>query len=187
MHTRRMVSDLTICALFTALCAIGAFIKIPLPEPLVPFTLQTLFVMLSAVLIGRRAGVSLLAYLVLGLIGIPIFTQGGGPQYVLKPSFGYILGFFAAALVAGWLIDRLKAPTPSKMLACCLCGLVLEYLFGVVHLGLIQGLYLHSYNGLWSLLYTGMIMFIPTDVLSCVIAAFLGHKLRGRLKTAGLL
>lgn len=80
--------SLVYCALFTALIAVGAFIKIPIP--VVPFTLQYLFTMLAGILLGS---LSVLAYMILGLIGLPIFSEGGGIGYVFKPSFGYIIGF----------------------------------------------------------------------------------------------
>ena len=69
------------CGLFTALIAVGAFIKIPVP--VVPFTLQYLFTMLAGLLLGAHLGsLSVFAYMVLGLAGLPIFTEGGGLWYV---------------------------------------------------------------------------------------------------------
>lgn len=66
--------SLVYCALFTALIAVGAFIKIPIP--VVPFTLQYLFTMLAGILLGSRLGsLSVLAYMILGLIGLPIFQR----------------------------------------------------------------------------------------------------------------
>ena len=65
------------CGLFTALIAVGAFIKIPIP--VVPFTLQYLFTMLAGLLLGSRLGtLSVLSYMLLGLAGLPIFSEGGG-------------------------------------------------------------------------------------------------------------
>ena len=93
-------SSLVYCALFTALIAVGAFIKIPIP--VVPFTLQYLFTMLAGILLGSRLGsLSVLAYMILGLIGLPIFSEGGGIGYVFKPSFGYIIGFCVETFVTG--------------------------------------------------------------------------------------
>ena len=92
--------SLVYCALFTALIAVGAFIKIPIP--VVPFTLQYLFTMLAGILLGSRLGsLSVLAYMILGLIGLPIFSEGGGIGYVFKPSFGYIIGFCVGTFVTG--------------------------------------------------------------------------------------
>ena len=65
------------CGLFTALIAAGAFIKIPVP--VVPFTLQYLFTMLAGLFLGSRRGmISVVAYMLLGLAGLPIFSEGGG-------------------------------------------------------------------------------------------------------------
>ena len=90
------VQQLVLCATFTALIAIGAFIRIPVP--LIPFTLQLFFVTMAGFLLGPKTGtVSAGLYLGLGLVGLPIFAEGGGPTYVLKPTFGYIIGFVLAA------------------------------------------------------------------------------------------
>lgn len=68
--------NLMYCSLFTALIAVGAFIKIPIP--VVPFTLQFLFTTLAGLLLGSKMGaVSVIAYMVLGLVGLPIFSEGG--------------------------------------------------------------------------------------------------------------
>jgi len=95
-QSRSTARTLALCGLSVALIAAGAFIKIPLFG--VPFSLQTLFVMLSALLLGPgRSAAAAAAYMLIGLAGIPIFTGGGGPAYVLQPTFGYILGFIEQA------------------------------------------------------------------------------------------
>ena len=92
---RMKTKDLVLCAMFVALIAVGAFIKVPVP--VVPFTLQFLFTMLAGLLLGPGNGaLAVVIYIVLGLAGLPIFTQGGGPGYIFQPSFGYIIGFAAA-------------------------------------------------------------------------------------------
>ena len=96
LDTRQMI----LCALFTALIAVGAQIKVPLP--VVPFTLQFLFTTLAGLLLGGRLGaLSVAVYLVLGLVGAPVFTEGGGPAYLLKPSLGYLIGFMLGAWLTG--------------------------------------------------------------------------------------
>lgn len=92
MKKKFTTRDLILCALFTALSAIGAFIRIPVP--LVPFTLQITFTTLAGLLLGSKKGaISIAVYVLMGLIGIPVFTQGGGFSYVLKPSFGFFGSF----------------------------------------------------------------------------------------------
>lgn len=77
---------LALCALFTALIAVGAFIKVPIPVvpiPVVPFTLQLLFTTLAGLLLGARCGaLSVGVYILLGLMGLPIFAEGGGHAHL---------------------------------------------------------------------------------------------------------
>ena len=101
--------DLVLCAMFVALIAVGAFIKVPVP--VVPFTLQFLFTMLAGLLLGPVNGaLAVVVYIVLGLVGLPIFTQGGGPGYIFQPSFGYIIGFAVAAYVTGRIANEKSRP-----------------------------------------------------------------------------
>ena len=84
---RVKTKDRILCAMFVALIAIGAFLKIPVP--VVPFTLQFLFTTLAGLLLGGKKGcLSVCLYIILGLIGLPIFAQGGGIGYLFQPSFG---------------------------------------------------------------------------------------------------
>ena len=86
MKKKFTTRDLILCALFTALSAIGAFIRIPVP--LVPFTLQITFTTLAGLLLGSKKGaISVAVYVLMGLIGIPVFTQGGGFQLCAKTKF----------------------------------------------------------------------------------------------------
>ena len=88
--SKSTVYSLILCALFAALIAVGAFIKIPVP--FVPFTLQLLFTTLAGIVLGPKYGaLSVGVYILIGLCGVPIFTQGGGPAYVLQPTFGLSL------------------------------------------------------------------------------------------------
>ncbi|WP_151526299.1 biotin transporter BioY [Serinicoccus kebangsaanensis] len=73
----------------------------------VPITGQTLGVILVGSALGmRRGAAALTTYLLAGLAGAPVFAGGGGPAYVMQPSFGYIIGFVAAAAIAGWAAER---------------------------------------------------------------------------------
>ena len=76
--------DMILCAMFVALIAVGAFIKVPVP--VVPFTLQYLFTMLAGLLLGAKKGaLTVGVYILLGLFGLPIFAQGGGIGYIFQP------------------------------------------------------------------------------------------------------
>lgn len=104
--------DLVLFALFTALIAIGAFIRIPVP--FCPFTLQLLFTTLAGLLLGsRRGAASVAVYVFLGTIGLPVFTSGGGPSYIFQPTFGYLLGFIGGAGFDGIYCPPSSGPVPS--------------------------------------------------------------------------
>lgn len=100
MNQHDMTRNMVLAALFAALTAIGAFLQIPTGT--VPITLQFLFTALAGLLLGWKWGaVSQLLYVGIGLLGLPVFTQGGGIGYVLQPSFGFLLGLIPAAAVIG--------------------------------------------------------------------------------------
>ena len=114
---RKNLKTLTLAALFGALVYVATLL-IKIPVPVVPFTLQYLFTMLAGLILGPRLGtISVTAYMLLGLAGLPIFTEGGGLWYVLKPSFGYIIGFCIGTYVTGTLAARLKKRTVARYLA----------------------------------------------------------------------
>ena len=90
-RARSTVLPLVLTALFAALTAIGAFLRIPAGE--ISFTLQVFFTSMAGILLGPWWGAaSQVVYVLLGLIGLPIFTEGGGLMYLAKPSCGFLLG-----------------------------------------------------------------------------------------------
>lgn len=126
--TRRIIH----IAYFTALTAVGAFIRIPIGE--VAFSMQSFFVIMAGLIIGAVDGcIAQAAYMIIGLIGIPIFTQGGGFSYVLKPSFGYILGFCAGAFVSGAMLKLLGNNRTFKIWTAAICGLIPMYAIGCAY------------------------------------------------------
>lgn len=178
--------DIAQIALFAALTAVGAFIRVPLP--FVPFTLQTFFVALSGALLGARKGMmAQLLYVVIGLLGVPIFTKGGGLGYVFQPSFGYLVGFILSAWLTGRLVERLKELKILKVFACILAGLAVTYLLGVTHLYLISNLYLKNVMPLGKAIYYGFLVTIGGDLLTLYPASILVAKLKPVLERTGLI
>lgn len=168
--TRNMI----LMALFTALIAIGAFIKIPVP--VVPFTLQLLFTTMAGLLLGSRlGGASVLTYIILGLIGLPIFASGGGPGYIFNPSFGYLIGFWLGAKVTGWLSEN-KLDFTSLLLA-NFAGLLVVYACGMAYYYIIGNFVINKAIALWPLFLYGFVFAVPGDIFLCVAAALLGKKL----------
>lgn len=168
--------NMILCAMFVALIAAGAFIKIPVP--VVPFTLQYLFTMLAGLLLGAKRGfISVCIYIFLGLVGLPIFAQGGGIGYVFQPSFGYITGFAVGAFVTGMIANKSSKPGYKRLLAANLIGLGFVYLLGMVYYYLISNFYLGTPIGLWPLFLYCFILAVPGDILLCIVGAILGNRL----------
>jgi len=168
MNTR--TKNLTLAAMFAALTALGAFIKIPIPY--VPFTLQFFFCAFAGILLGSRLGMlSQIVYVAAGLSGIPIFANGGGPSYIFQPTFGYLIGFIFGAYVIGKITERFKELNLKRALAAILSGLFTIYLFGVPYLYLIYRFYLNDPKSVWWAVYWGFLTCIGGDlVLSCIVA-----------------
>lgn len=169
------IKDLTLVAVFTALITAGTFIRIPLP--LCPINLQPFFVILSGLVLGgKRGAASVAVYILLGLIGLPVFTNGGGVGYILQPTFGYMLGHLVGAFTAG-NIARNEKPSVARFTVAGLCGLAVVYVLGVSYFWCISRYYLGAQTSIRAILVSCFLLPFPKDVLLCVLAAFLGKRL----------
>lgn len=165
------------CSLFTALIAVGAFIKIP--APVVPFTLQFLFTTLAGLLLGSRKGaISVIAYMLLGLVGLPIFSEGGGLGYIFRPSFGYIIGFCLGTFVTGLIAERVKEKTFFRYLIANFTGLLIVYAVGMVYYYIICNYVINTPIALWPLFLYCFIMTVPGDICLCILSALLVKRVK---------
>lgn len=161
-------------ALLAALTAVGTFIKIPLGYSSI--TLQFFFTAMAGCLLGPYWGAaSQGVYVLLGLVGLPIFTLGGGFGYVLQPTFGFLLGLIPSALVIGLITG--KSLRPLRIILACAAGLATLYAVGLPYMGLILNVYLGKGWSLGRLLRDGMLLFLPGDALKIAVAAILFPKL----------
>lgn len=175
---RRVAAELAKCAIFVVLMVVSAFIKIPFP--LVPLTFQTVVAVLAGLLLGPLYGTAAVGvYIFMGLIGLPVFTSGGGFAYVVQPTFGYILGFAAAAFVAGALCGRGKAAqiTLRGALLASVAGFLVNYIVGVPYFLLIWHFYMHN-GGVWQAAVTYNLIYMPKDLALCLLAGFLAWRVR---------
>lgn len=176
---RNTIHKLVYCAMFTTLIAAGAFIKVPIP--VIPFTLQTFFVILSGALLGSKWGaISAGLYMMLGLIGLPIFTQGGGFWYVAKPTFGYIIGFCVGSYITGKIMETvtLEKLSHKRILFANFVGLLAIYLIGMVYFYFLSQFVLHTPITPWALFISCFVMVFPGDACLCVLAAVLTKRLK---------
>ncbi|MDO5397013.1 MAG: biotin transporter BioY [bacterium] len=178
-HSSR-IRKMAFCAVFTALIAVGAFIKIPVP--VVPFTLQLLFTTLAGMLLGAGGGaVSVLVYLIIGLAGVPVFTGGGGIGYVLQPTFGYLIGFCLGAALTGFIAGGGK-PTFKRMLCSAFAGLAVVYFCGMVYCYLISNYVIDSPIALKPLFIYCFVLAVPGDIALCIIASVIAKRIVPALK-----
>lgn len=165
------------CGLFTALIAIGAFIKIPIP--VVPFTLQYLFTMLAGLLLGSRLGtLSVLSYMLLGLAGLPIFSEGGGIWYVFKPSFGYIIGFAVGTFVTGWIAEQMEKKTITRYLIANLAGLFCVYAIGMIYYYIICNFVIDTPIAVGPLFLYCFVLAVPGDIALSILGAVVAKRVR---------
>lgn len=162
--------ELALVALFATLTAIGAFIEIPLP--LVPITLQTFFILLSGLILGSRlAALSLLCYLGMGSIGLPVFSGGqSGIGVIAGPTGGYLIGFLIAAFVVGLVSERYE-DIRMDVIAMGI-GIVCIYIPGILQLMNFTGM------GLERGLEVGIIPFIAGDIIKAALAVSIATRIR---------
>ncbi|MGI6365034.1 MAG: biotin transporter BioY [Bacillota bacterium] len=162
--------DITLIALLLAVTGILSLISIPLPFSPVPVTGQTLGVMLTGMLLSpRKAGLTMLAYLLLGAAGAPVFAGGtGGISIIAGPTGGYLLGFIPAAIVIAWLR---KGELPRQVMAIT-AGLLCTYVPGTIWLSSVTGL------GFQAALALGVLPYLPGDIFKAVISILAAAKLK---------
>jgi biotin transporter BioY len=162
--TASLAGDSFLILAFSFLTALSAKISFVIGP--VPFTMQTFAVLVSGFFLGSRKGaLSQLSYLFLGLAGLPWFSLGGGMAYLMSPTFGYILGFVAAAFLAGLFKESgLIKDFKSLFLMLLLCNAVI-YLPGLI--------WLSFFVGTSQVLALGLYPFILGDLIKLSLAALL--------------
>lgn len=150
-----------------ALVALAAQVAVYLPFNPVPVSGQTLAVLLVGALLGSRRGMlSLLVYLLEGAFGLPVFAGGvGGVVTLLGPTGGYLLGFVAAACLAGGLAERGWDRRVGTTLAAMALGSAVIDMVGVARLA--------AFTGLGDAVVLGLVPFVPGDVVKVLLAAAL--------------
>jgi biotin transport system substrate-specific component len=165
-------------ALFTVLTAVAAQISVPLPFTPVPFTFQPALVLVGAMALGARLGMtSQLLYLALGLAGAPVFAASpvlpSGVARLLGPTGGYLMAYPIAAFAAGWLAERGFDRRYATSVAAMACGLAIVFAGGVLWLGL----FTPASHGLAAALAAGFYPFVLGDAAKLLLAAGVMPKL----------
>lgn len=193
MKTRQMI----LCALFAALTAAGIFVRIPIPGTPMSFTLQTFFIFLAGLMLEPKyAVISQVVYAAIGLLGLPVFMNGGGVSYVLQPSFGFIIGFGVSAWLISLLVRKkiltfISQPKDAprlglyvKIAGYALMSLLVMYVFGITYMYLIMTLYMGKEITLDYLIFTANGIFILFDMLKFAIAIPLAIAVMKRMPSS---
>lgn len=162
---------LILCALFTALSAVLSQISIPIGP--VPINMTHISIFLAAGLLGAKYGaISQLVFVLLGLVGVPVFSGfTGGIQKLVGPTGGFIVGYIACAFVIGLLIDRFGSSAKALVLS-IYAGWLVTYVLGVIWFMIL------TKNSLTASLFTCVLPFLPGDVVKTVLCVVLLNKLR---------
>lgn len=176
---RIKTKDLTKTALLAALIAIGAFISIPIGP--IPFTLQNFFVFMAGLLLlPEYAALSVLSYVLLGLVGLPIFSGfKGGINYIFSPTFGFLIAFIIGAFVISKLAHGKTKFT--EILIALIIGEVIFYAIGLPYMYVILTKVVGTPMTASKVFTVGMIPFLIPDLAKAVIAALIAPKIRRAL------
>ena len=180
---RIRTADIVYCGMFASLMAVGAFIKIMIPIGVweVTFSLQFFFALLAGFLLGSRRGLAAVGcYLLIGLAGVPVFAHGGGLMYLMKPTFGFLIGFAAAAFVAGKIAETMPGSGFVKFLFAAFWGEMAYYLCGLVYYYLMFNFVVSKDVGIGfvELISVWFLSTVIPDFVLCVLAAGAAVRLR---------
>ena len=177
MNKKINVRALLFVALMSALISLTAMISIPSP---IPFTLQTFGVFFALFFLGGRLGsLSVLLYICIGALGIPVFSGfGGGIARLFDVGGGYIIGFLVGALLYWLLVAVLPKAAHFKILSSAIAMLSI-YLTGTVWY---FAVYLDGVGGIGAVLFATVLPFVIPDILKIALAYFLSKRLQRIIK-----
>ena len=173
MKSKLSIKDLCLIALFTAFTAVMAQLAIPLPLG-VPITLQTFAVCLVGIVLGSKKGfLSILIYILLGAVGVPVFAEfSGGLNNVFGATGGFILSFPAMAYIVGLGTEKTKKL--SGLILAMTIATIVNFLAGTIMFMFIMK------SDLWFTLSACVFPFIPGAIIKCAAAASLGKIIKKR-------
>lgn len=175
------IKNMTMVGVFVVLIAVGAFIKFPIW--FIPFSLQFIFTNLAGLILGKKYGaLAVIIYAIVGLLGVPIFTAGGGIGYVFQPSFGYIIGMAVGAFVVGHYTENRR--DLKSMIIGSLLNMTVIYAIGLPYLVLIINVYLSKAVALKTLVVSGFLITLPGDIVKCYISAIFTKKIDKHIRAS---
>lgn len=177
------VQSMVLCALFAALLCVLGPVSIPIGP--VPVTFHTFIVSLVGYILGSGYGaISTIIYLVIGMIGVPVFSGGtAGVAHIAGSTGGYLYGFIFLALLCGIRAFTKKQNTAVSYVILLLqgiVGLLLVYVLGTIQFCLV------TKNTVWQALSVCVIPFMAKDIISIFVACVLAKAIKRALNSAGI-
>ncbi len=174
--------NLTIIALMTAVTCILGPLSIAIPISPVPISFTNLAIYLTVMILGWKKGtVSYLVYLLIGLVGVPVFSSfTSGPAKLLGPTGGYLVGFIFLAMISGIFIEKFNGKI-LMYIAGMIIGTIVTYAFGTIWLAC------QAHMNFTAALMAGVIPYLPGDAAKILISAIVGNEIRKRLIQAGFI
>lgn len=163
-------------SIFSAFITIGGFIKIPLPN-FEYITLRLMFVIMAGFILGEKWGaIASAIHVILGLVGFPVFASGGGLGYVLKPSFGYIIGFISAGYISGYVYRKIGKTDFKSSAIAAVAAMLSMYVIGLAYKFMILSSVSDVTEPIYILMFASLPIEIPGDLLLALAAAFANVK-----------
>ena len=180
MEKKISIYKIALIGVMTAIiCIIGPF---SIPIGLVPISLTNLIILITVIILGWKMGtISCLIYLLIGYVGMPVFSGfRGGPERLFGPTGGYLIGFVFLAIISGIFIDKFRGKIYMYVIG-MLLGTVVLYAFGTVWFAYQQNLSFHAAAVIC------VIPFIPLDIVKIACAVIIGPIIRKQLVRAHIL
>ncbi len=181
MEQKISTKQMALVGLMAALiCVVGPF-SIPIPISPVPITLVNMVIFFAVIILGWKLGtLATLIYLLLGMIGVPVFSNfGSGLAKVIGPTGGYMVGYIFMGIICGIVAE--KTSNRILMFLGFAVGMVVIYAFGTAWLAYQAGLTFTQ--ALWM----GVIPYIPGDIVKMVVAILVAPPIRDRLRKNNML
>ncbi len=187
MNTK--TKEITLIGLMAAVTCIAGPLSLPLPFSPVPISLTNLAVYFSVYILGMKRGtVSYLVYLLIGLVGVPVFSAfTGGPAKLFGPTGGYLIGFLFMALISGYCVDRWNGRIAASFIG-MISGTVVCYFLGTTWLAFQMSL---GSNQTFVTMFpaafaAGVLPFIVGDLIKMILSLLIGSQVRVRVRRIAL-
>ena len=187
LNSKSKVYNMSLIALMCALIIVSAqlsrFFVIPTPLGDAHFTPQWIIVVLCGLVLGKNKGaIAVSLYIIIGLLGFPVFASGGGIGYLLKPTFGFLLGYIVGAYIVGLLSENLNNYSLKSLIFPLTISFLAYYLTGFVYYYIVANFVFNITAGLWLIFASFCLPTLLPDYIFSIVAGMLCLRLKKILK-----